>query len=52
MHFFDSMNFFSGPAATRWAALFLSASRRRVSPGFFPEIIFHLTRRLPEMRMA
>jgi hypothetical protein len=23
MHFFDSMNFFSGPAATRWAALFM-----------------------------
>jgi hypothetical protein len=25
IHFFDLMNFSSGPAATRWAALFLAA---------------------------
>jgi hypothetical protein len=25
IHFFDLMNFSTGPAATRWAALFLAA---------------------------
>jgi len=28
-HFFDSMNFFSSPAGTRWAALFYAYSHRK-----------------------